>query len=177
MKMGATRVLLAACALLVACAAAPMGQAEPVVRAAAEGAGNSVEAQVAGRALTVDVWSARGIGAASVELAGGSAPDAVLLRLHLRALEELRLTYGQAEIVASLASGPGHAVSQRRVLPNSEEQPLSPGDPGWMEIQVVSAEPDPPFPLREGHIAVTLPADVLAGDEGVFSVRWVDMFR
>lgn len=177
MGMGAARVLLPLCALLAACAGAPAEGAQPVVRAAAEGAGNAAEVAIAGRAVVVDLWSNRGIGAATVTQSGGPPPASVALRLHLWGMEELRLSYGETTLVAAIASGPGHAVSQHSVAQDGSERPLAPGDPGWLEIAVVAAEPDPPFPLRVGHIAVALPADVFAAGEGALGIRWVDFFR
>lgn len=177
MRAGATRALLALGVLLVACAGPPAGQGEPLVSATAQGEGNAVEVAVSGREVALDVFSNRGIGSATVELAGGPAPSSLELRLHLRALEELRLSYGGGATVASLASGPGHALTQRRVGPDGVERPLAPGEPGWLAVAIVSPEADPAFPLREGHIAVTLPPDMLAEAEGGLSIQWVDFFR
>jgi hypothetical protein len=177
MGLSVARFLLPLCALLAACAPAPAGQGPTVVGAAAEGDGNSVEVTLSGSDLAADVWSERGIGAATFALTGGPPPSAILLRLHLRALEELRVTLGRDVIVVSVASGPGHAVSQRHVAPGGAEQQLAPGDDGWLPVAVVAPGPDPAFPLQEGHFAVTLPADAMAGADGGFRIEWVDFFR
>lgn len=177
MSAGAARALLTLGILLAACSAPPPGSGPPAVRATARGDGNSAEVALSGRGVVVDIYSNRGIGAATVELTGGPAPDTVELRLHLRGLEELRLSYGEAAVVASVASGPGHAVSQRRVGADGSEEPLDPAHPAWLAIRIVAPEADPAIPLREGHIAVAVPRDALSGPEGAFSIQWVDFFR
>lgn len=174
MGLNVSHVLLPLCALIAACTPISGGQGSTVL-SAAEGDGNSVEVTLSGRDLAVDVWSNRGIGAASFALEGGPPPSSILLRLHLRALEELRVTAGEEVTVISVASGPGHAVSQRHVLPNGAEQELAPGDEGWLPLEIVAPTPDPSFPLQEGHFAITLPADLLAG--AGFRIQWVDFFR
>jgi hypothetical protein len=177
MRLGVAHALVAIGVLLVACSATPQAPGPPAVRATASGDGNSVEVTVAGGDVALDVWSNRGIGAATVELVGGPAPSSVELRLHLYALEELRINHRQGATVISLASGPGHAVTQRVVGPDGAEEDLDPTSPGWLTTRIVAAEPDPPFPLREGHIAITLPPALLTGDDRVFSLQWVDFFR
>lgn len=177
MGLSVSRVLLPLCVLLAACAPAPTGQGPTVVGAAAEGAGNSVEVTLAGRDLAADVWSEGGIGAATFELKGGPRPAAILLRLHLRALEELRVALGQDVIVVSVASAAGHAVSQRHGAPGGAEQELAPGADGWLPVEIIAPTPDPAFPLQEGHFAVSLPADSLDRAGASIRIQWVDFFR
>jgi hypothetical protein len=177
MRRTAAYAWLSLCMLLAACATAPQNQEPPLVRATAVGDGNSVEVTVTGRDVALDVWSNRGIGTATVELVGGAAPAALELRLNLRALEELRIEHGKGATVISLASGPGHAISQRRIEPDGSEQAIDPSSPAWLAIRIVAAEPDPPFPLSEGHIAITLPPELIAGGARTFSFQWIDFFR
>jgi hypothetical protein len=179
MPAGASRLLLALGVLLAACApapaVAPTPEEPPRVEARAEGRGNSVEVELDGRAVTLDVASNFGIGRATVAHVGGPAPAALALRLHVRGLEELRVSDAGGVTVASVASGPGHAISQRRVAPDGAEEPIGPESPHWLSISIVAPEPDPPFPLRDGHFAVALPPSALAGGE--LLITWVDFFR
>ena len=177
MRTRAARALLALGVLLAACVAASEGQGSPVVRAEAQGDGNVAQVTVTGRAVAIDLWSDSGIGSAVVPLAGGPAPESVELRLHLQGLEELRLSFGRQLIVASVASGPGHDVRQRRVGPDGAERDLKPDKPGWLAVAVVADEADPPFPLRDGYFAVTLPAEALIEGDGALTIAWIDFFR
>lgn len=177
MRIGAAGALLALGVLLAACASAPEPEAPPLVRAEATGDGNAVEVAVAGRAVALDVWSNRGIGGATVELAGGATPEALELRLHLRALEELRLSWGGQTQVIGMSSGPGHAVYQSLVGVDGAERALDPANPDWLPVSIESTIADPPFPLSDGHFVVILPPDMLAEGERAFTIQWVDFFR
>lgn len=177
MGIGAARALLAIGVLLAACAPAPAEQSPPVLSATAEGDGNSLEVAVDGRAVTIDVWSNRGIGGATVALLEGPAPAALALRLHLRAMEELRIADAAGTTVVSVSSGPGHAVSQRRIGPDGVERDLEPGAPGHLAVVIVAAGGSPDFPLTDGHFSVALPPEILAEGDGAFTLRWVDFFR
>lgn len=177
MGIGATRALLALGLALVACAPAPAQQPQPALRATAEGDGNSVEVAVTGQAATVDVWSNRGIGGAKLTLLQGPTPDPLTLRLHLRAMEELRLGDAAGTTVVAVSSGPGHEVRQWRIAPDGTEGPLEPGDPRYLAVTIVAANGQPAIPLIDGHFAVTLPADTLAEGEGALTIQWVDFFR
>lgn len=175
--MSALHALLALGILLGACAPGPPESALPIIRASAQGDGNSVESAIADGALSLDIWSNRGTGSATVELLSGPPPTSITLRLHLRAMEELRVTYGETTLVATIASDAGHEVRQSLVAPDGSEQPLEPANPLWMEVQIVSPEREPVFPLREGHLAINLPDTVLREGKDAFSIRWVDFFR
>lgn len=177
MRRTAAYAWLSFCMLLAACSAASPTEEPPVVRATAAGDGNAVEVTVTGRDVALDVWSNRGIGTATVELVGGAAPASLELRLNLRALEELRIEHGQGITLISLASGPGHAITQRRIAPDGTEQAIDPASPAWLATRIVAAEADPPFPLSEGHIAITLPPELIAEGERTFSFQWIDFFR
>lgn len=179
MLTGASRMLLALAVLLAACAPAPgpTPEGQPVIEASAEGRGNSVEVELAGRAVTLDIASNFGLGRATVTLTGGPPPSSVALRLHLRGLEELRVTDATGTTVAEVASAPGHTIRQRRLTPDGGEQPIDHSSPHWLGISIVAPEPDPSFPLRDGHFAVTLPGTALAGGEGPLTIAWIDFYR
>lgn len=176
MSIGAARALLALGVLLAACAAAPAGGGQPVVRATPADEGTSLEVAVAGGEVAIDIRSERGIGGATVELSGAPATSLVL-RLHLRGLEELRIADGRGTTVVAVSSGPGHAISQRRVAADGGEQAIGPASPDWLAVSIVSAAPNPSFPLSDGHFAVALPPTRGAGEAGPLSIQWVDFFR
>lgn len=181
MPNGASRVLFALGVLLAACAPAPAPaptpEGQPVLEATAEGRGNSVVVELAGRAVTLDVASNFGIGRATITQVDGPPPSSLALRLHLRGLEELRVTDAEGTTVAEVASAPGHPIRQRRLTPDGAEQPIDHGSPHWLSISIVAPEPDPAFPMRNGHFAVTLSPAALAGGERTIRIAWIDFFR
>src|SRR5262245_42454 len=46
----------------------------------------------------VEIFSPSGIGGAEVEITSAALPQAIVLRLHLRGLEQLRFTYGDTTV-------------------------------------------------------------------------------
>jgi hypothetical protein len=146
--------------------------------------GDTAAVRMADGRLLIEIASARGIGAAT--LTWKTIPAAPpILRLHLGGLEELRLTTGSGEILASVASSPPHTVSQSARSPESTEfQPLAPGQQEWLDISwssgAAGAPVDPAaaiFPLEDGYFDVVLGAKRLVEPGASLAIRWIDFYR
>ena len=170
---------LMACLLMIGCAAPP-GVPEtptPVFSVAAEGDGDELTASVEGQTAVIDVHSRSGIGSAVIKLVSGPFPDNVLVRLHLRGLEEFRLSYDGTAITASVSSGDSRSVFQSVGLPDGGERPVMPDSPFWLNVQIVSNQATPRIPLEQGYFEITLPTGFLHEGRHSFSIRWIDFYR
>jgi hypothetical protein len=134
--------------------------------------------------LLIEIESPSGIGAAT--LAWKTLPAAPpILRLHLGGLEELRLTTGSGELVASVSSSPPHTVSQSaRSAESTEFQPLTAAHPEWLAISWTSGEAGAPldpaavtFPLQDGYFDVVLRDGRLVEPGTSLEIRWIDFYR
>lgn len=140
-------------------------------------AGESVTVGTADGGLTVEVRSERGIGKAVVTQTAGANPGFVQLRMHLKALEELRFGYRDTEV--RVAVGTNGGVAESVVLPGGTEQQIDPASPYWMAVQIVAE--DPTIPLEDGYFQVDGPPDLLgAAPPGwalKFALNWIDFYR
>jgi hypothetical protein len=127
-------------------------------------------------AAIIEIFSASGIGAAVFEFIPGLLPPKILLRFHLRGLEELRFAYGETEVKASIASTSDNAI--RQSISRAGEKPmemLTANSPFWMKLRVASR--DQKIPLREGYIEVEAPADFLRSGARQVKIHWIDFYR
>jgi hypothetical protein len=127
------------------------------------------------RQAIVDIANPSGVGGATIAITSAARPRRITLRLHLRGLEELRFSYGDATISASLASDLAIREAYRSAGP---EQAIAEGSPYWMSIRLVPAGGAPAtIPLQQGYIEVEAPQDFLARGQTTFSIQWVDFYR
>jgi hypothetical protein len=133
--------------------------------------------------LLIDIESASGIGTAAVTWTV-TPTTPVLLRLHLAGLEELRLTNGDVETVASVSSSPPHTVSQStRSGPDAEQQSITGEDPAWLDITWSSDASEEAsaatatFPLQDGYFDIVLSDPRLTQPGKSLEIRWIDFYR
>jgi hypothetical protein len=103
-----------------------------------------------------------------------------VLRLHVRGLENLRLTYGGTQVEGFVSSTAPHTIHQQIVASGSAApaQDLGPDSPFWMPLRLVASDATTPtIPLANGWIEVELPADFYATNERSFILDWVDFYR
>lgn len=131
-------------------------------------AGNRLAVTTIDHTAVLDIFSERGIGRANVQWLGGDYPAHILLRLHLRGLEELRFTYATTTLTLSMPST-GASTPQQAVMTTSasgQAEPVTPASPYWMKTAVTN-----------GWIEVELPPAFVQGRYTRFAVQWVDFFR
>jgi hypothetical protein len=170
---------LAACALAISRIVSGQAPAPEVsvFQIKAEGGGASVAISIQDQTTVFDIHSRSGIGSATVEHVSGPRPEKIVVRLHLKGLEEFRLSYDRMVTTARVSSSDSRKITQSVSPPGGDERSIAPGSPRWMEIKVVSDQSPPRIPLRQGSFEITLPKDVLGKGRRSFSIRWIDFYR
>lgn len=126
----------------------------------------------------VEIFSVSGIGRADLEAAAPALPQKLILRFHLRGLEELRFAYDEKIIALSLSSAPEQGVRQTLQQGGGQTQSLTAQSPYWMKVRVVAPEGEKDKrPLPAGYIEVEAPPDFLAGQHRKASLHWIDFYR
>jgi len=163
---------------LTACASQPVNaqeQAEPVFSVSAKNAEDQLVFQYKDNTTTIEINSPFGIGSAKFKLESGDMPERIVLRLHLRGLEEFRLISDQVTIAASVSSSGGlKTQSQRKIFRDSEQIMLA-FDPLWLEIEIVSDSEQ--IPLKEGYFEIVFPKGFMQQSGDSFEIQWIDFYR
>ena len=148
----------------------------PVFSITAKNQTDQVNFQYVDRTAIVDIQSPTGIGSAKLELESGGMPENMLLRLQLQGLEEIRLISKQAVIVASGSSSGSFNINDQRVISSGSEYSITPIDPLWMKIQVISDQAKK-IPLESGYFEITVPREFLQNARSSFEIQWIDFYR
>ncbi|MGH9847849.1 MAG: hypothetical protein ACREEM_54880 [Blastocatellia bacterium] len=145
------------------------------VKAEGDGAGAAIGIQ--DKTAVLDIHSRSGIGRVTVEHVSGTLPEKIVARLHLKGLEEFRLSYGRTVVTARVSSDDGRNIVQSIDPPGGGERSITPDSPFWMEVRIASAQVAPRIPLEQGYFEITLPKDVLGKGRRSFAIRWIDFYR
>jgi hypothetical protein len=165
--------------LTILCAlAACHGQPEqsPTYSITIAGAGNRVTYRSRGAETAFDVRSEMGIGLAAVEQTAGDAPTKIIIRLHLRGLEEFTFEYDEIAVIVSVSSHGDQAVTERVRKAGAQEVPIGPDSPYWMPVRVAAASASGGG-NSTGSFELDAPQDFLQGKHSAFSMRWIDFYR
>lgn len=143
---------------------------------------DQIEVSFEDQAAVFDIFSPGGIGGAEVKLASGNLPEKILLRLHLKGLEEFRLTAGDKTLQAEASSHGDNAIRESiSAIRNDSDgwRKLDPNSPYWMDVQIVDPEAKtaPKVPLKNGYFEVAVPKYFIKKKISVFSIRWIDFYR
>lgn len=155
--------------------------------------GDEVRAAQENSATIFTVRSQRGIGEATIERRGERWPERIILRLHLRGLENFQIAAEknaadakkegakQADVkkigVAVSSTGDGPPV--RQWLDDREREPLDKRSPLWIDLRGIGSDgrPSDAIPLRDGYFELRLPAALTADNPGSLRLHWIDFFR
>lgn len=162
---------------LAACSASPQERVTLNVLSHQQDARIAVD--VDSERAIIDIVSPSGIGNAEFEITSQALPKKIILRMHLRGLEELQFNYGKTVVIGSIASTQGNRIRQhRRDAGSIELQPILPDSPYWMKIDIVAPDGAPKaIPLQSGYIQVEAPEDFVQGQIHRFYIQWVDFYR
>jgi hypothetical protein len=125
-----------------------------------------------------NVMSPFGISGAVIEREGEKWPETVVLRLHLKGLENFRASNGKVTLHA--AAGIRDGKPQVRLWKDDMEVfPLNEKSPFWMDIHILTGDGKPAkeIPLKDGSFEVTLPRAFFEGNPKTITLNWIDFYR
>jgi hypothetical protein len=139
---------------------------------------DSVEVQQDKDRAVFDVKSPFGISRAVIERQEGDWPRAVVLRLHLKGLENFRASNGKVGLQA--AAGIRDGKPEVRVWKDGQENvPLDEGSPLWVSVRIIAGDGKPAkeLPLKDGYFELVLPRSLFEGSPKSITVQWIDFYR
>ena len=111
-------------------------------------------------ATVVEIRSKRGIGRATILAKDGIWPKRVVLRLHLKGLENFEISNGAKTLKTFVSS-----------------QKNAPPHPGPLKVKLVPEEgAAAKIPLK-GYFEIEVPADFLKGKPESLKLHWIDFYR
>ena len=176
-RLGSLIVLGLVGGVLAGCVSAPAGQpaaptAVSTFEVATDRPDNLVTAASDQGRLVIDITSKSGIGSAGVSVASGAMPSVVVMRLHLRGLEQMTFSYADT-IVKLSAPSSGDGPVLQSVLDGGQERAIGPDSPYWMELARPASADDSP----DGYFEVLSPKAFADSPPANFTLGWIDFFR
>ena len=137
---------------------------------------DQVKVKVAEGKAIISVCSPFGISQAVIEGSRNKWPDVVMLRLHLKGLENLKIVTGKITIEAAVSSQDGKT---RLWKDGKEDSPLDAQSPCWMTIRRVGMEGEivTAIPLKDGSFEMQLPKALLEDNPKSITLHWIDFYR
>lgn len=175
-------IALAAGALLLLAACRPIQPTPPASDSTAPAVestnnGDALTISIEDGVTTIEITSERGIGTAQVRFPSEMTTKPIVLRFHLRGLEQAILDNGAQQLEISVSSNEPYVVSQS-LLTDADAQPLDEADERRANVELVSvADSEPTIPLQDGYIAVTLPPGFIDSAHPLLTLRWIDFYR
>lgn len=162
---------------LVSCASQSVNaqESKPEFRVSVKNADDKISILDENSQTIIEIHSDFGIGSASFELVSGTMPDSILVRLHLKGLEDFQLISATDTLAASISSGEVFNVINQRIISSNSENPLMSTDPLWMNIEIVSENKH--IPLEEGYFEIEVPPQFIRNAGASFEVKWIDFYR
>jgi hypothetical protein len=119
-----------------------------------------------------------GISQAVVERKGEKWPEAVVLRLHLKGLENFRASNGKVTLAAAVSVQEGRP-KVRLWKDGKEDAPLDEKSPFWMDIRIMGSDGKPAreLPLKGGSFEMALPRAFFEGNPKAITLNWIDFYR
>ena len=139
-------------------------------------ADDRVDVKVEKDRMIFSVRSPFGISQTVIESTNGTWSDIVILRLHLKGLENFKISNGKDTIEAAVSSQDG---SVRLWKDGKEDSPLDAKSPYWMEIRMVGndGKPTTTIPLKDGYFEIQLPKALFEDNPKSITVNWIDFYR
>jgi hypothetical protein len=141
-------------------------------------ADDGVEVRVEKDRVVFSVKSPFGISQAVIERQEATWPKAVVLRLHLKGLENFRASNGKVRVEAAVSSQDGKP-KVRLWKDGREDAPLDEKSSFWTDIRIVGGDGKPAreLPLKGGYFEVALPRAFFEGNPKAIRLNWIDFYR
>lgn len=149
---------------------------DPSFRITTKRDSDKVEVKVEKDVALISIRSPIGISQAIIERSGDNWPTTVMLRLHLKGLENLKVTNGKNTLEAAVSS---QDAKVRLWKDGKENSPLDSKHPYWMEIRMVGKDEKPvkTIPLKDGYFEMQLPEALFADNPKSIRLNWIDFYR
>ena len=149
---------------------------EPPFKITTKRDNDKVEVTVKKGKAVISVCSPFGISQTTIERSGNNWPDVVMLRLHLKGLENFKVTNGKDTLEAAESSQDGKV---RLWKDGKEDSPLDSKSPYWMEIRAVGKDGKPvkAIPLNDGYFEMQLPKSLFEDNPKSITLNWIDFYR
>lgn len=137
---------------------------------------DKVEVKVESDKAVFSVHSPFGISQTVIERTDGNWSDIVMLRLHLKGLENFKVSNGIITLEAAVSSQDGKV---RLWKDGKEDSPPDSKSPYWMEIRMVSddGKQATTIPLDDGYFEIQLPKALLEDNPKLITINWIDFYR
>lgn len=149
---------------------------EPQFKITTEHDSDEVEVQVESDTTVFAVHSPFGISQTVIERTDENWSDIVMLRLHLKGLENIKVSNGKVTLEAAVSSQDGKV---RLWKGGMEDSPLNAKSPYWTEIRMVGddGKPTKNIPLTGGYFEFQLPKALLEDNPKSITINWIDFYR
>ncbi len=149
---------------------------EPQFKITTKRDNDKVEIKVESDKAVFSVHSPFGISQTVIERADENWSGIVMLRLHLKELEDFKVTNGDITIEAAVSSQDGKV---RLWKDGKEDSPLDAKSPYWTEIRMFSddGKPTTSIPVTDGYFEIQLPKALFEDNPKSITVNWIDFYR
>jgi hypothetical protein len=154
-------LLLMAVLVLTVCHLAATAEEDAKFKITTKKTDDSVTIQTEKEKTIFVVKSPSGISQATIERTEEKWPEVIVLRLHLKGLENFKVSNGKVTLHAAVSMG-----KVRQWKDGKEKEPLQGEDPFWM-----------PFRAPEGQFELLLPKAFLADNPKSITINWIDFYR
>ena len=149
---------------------------EPQFKITTKRDNDKVEVKVKTDKTVFSVHSPFGISQTVIERTEENWSDIVMLRLHLKGLENFKVSNGIITLEAAVSSQDSIV---RLWKDGKEDSPLDSKSPYWMEIRMVGndGKPTTSIPVTDGYFEIQLPKALFEDNPKSITVNWIDFYR
>lgn len=138
---------------------------------------DSVQVQADNAKALFVIKSPFGISRATIERLADQWPKQVVVRLHLKGLENFKAATGKTTLHAAVAVQQGKP-NVRQWKDGQETPGVAATSAFWMDVQIQDGgKPAQAIPLKDGYFEVTLPAALFAENPKSITLDWIDFYR
>ncbi len=137
---------------------------------------DKIEVKAESDKAIISIHSPFGISQAVIERTDKKWPETVMLRLHLKGLENFKVTNGKVTLEAAVSSQDGKV---RLWKDGKEDSALNTESSYWMEIRIVGKNgiPATTISLNDGYFEMQLPKALFEDNPKSITVNWIDFYR